>query len=77
VEAPPALTPRQLDVLAGVIEGKRNKAIGVELGLSEATVKAHVTAVFKALGVSNRTQAVRAAERLRLKLPGDRTSGAA
>jgi DNA-binding NarL/FixJ family response regulator len=65
----PVLTPRQLDVLAGVVEGKRNKAIGVELGLSEATVKAHVSAVFKALGVNNRTQAVRAAERMRLKLP--------
>lgn len=67
----PALTPRQLDVLAGVVEGKRNKVIGAELGLSEATVKAHISAVFKALGVSNRTQAVRAAERMRLKLPGN------
>jgi DNA-binding NarL/FixJ family response regulator len=66
----PTLTPRQLDVLAGVVEGKRNKVIGAELGLSEATVKAHVSAVFKALGVNNRTQAVRAAERMRLKLPG-------
>jgi DNA-binding NarL/FixJ family response regulator len=68
----PALTPRQLDVLAGVVEGKRNKVIGAELGLSEATVKAHISAVFKALGVNNRTQAVRAAERMRLKLPRNR-----
>ena len=68
----PALTPRQLDVLAGVIEGKRNKVIGAELGLSEATVKAHISAVFKALGVNSRTQAVRAAERMRLKLPRNR-----
>ena len=67
VESRPPLTPRQIDVLARVVEGKRNKAIGVELGLSEATVKAHITAVFKALGVSNRIQAARAAERLRLK----------
>jgi len=66
-ESRPALTPRQIDVLARVVEGKRNKAIGVELGLSEATVKAHITAVFKALGVTNRIQAARAAERLRLK----------
>ena len=66
-ESRPALTPRQIDVLARVVEGKRNKAIGVELGLSEATVKAHITAVFKALRVTNRIQAVRAAERLPLK----------
>jgi DNA-binding NarL/FixJ family response regulator len=52
-----------------MFEGKRNKVIGAELGLSEATVKAHISAVFKALGVNNRTQAVRAAERMRLKLP--------
>ena len=61
------LTPRQLDVLACVIEGKANKLIAAELGLSEATVKAHVTAVFKTLKVTNRTQAALAAERLGLK----------
>lgn len=64
------LTPRQLEVLARVIEGEPNKVIAAELGLSEATVKAHVTATFKALKVTNRTQAVRAVERLGLKLPG-------
>ena len=64
------LTPRQLDVLARVIEGEPNKVIAAELGLSEATVKAHVSATFKALGVTNRTQAVRAVERLGIKLPG-------
>ena len=63
------LTPRQIDVLARVIEGKPNKIIADELHLTEATVKAHVTAVFKALNVSNRTQAARAAERLGLKVP--------
>jgi DNA-binding NarL/FixJ family response regulator len=72
-ENKPALTPRQIDVLARVVEGKRNKVIGNELGLSEATVKAHVTAVFKALGVTNRIQAARAAERLRLKPTGGKT----
>jgi DNA-binding NarL/FixJ family response regulator len=55
------LTPRQSAVLSRVIEGKSNKAIAIELGLTEATVKAHVTAVFKALRVSNRMQAAIAA----------------
>ncbi|MDH4175798.1 MAG: response regulator transcription factor [Aquincola sp.] len=64
------LTPRQIEVLARVIEGKPNKIIASDLGLSEATVKAHVTAVFRALNVSNRTQAARAAERLGIKLSG-------
>jgi DNA-binding NarL/FixJ family response regulator len=63
----PALTRRQMDVLARVIDGKPNKIIAAELGLTEATVKAHVTAVFKTLGVSNRTQAALAAERMRFR----------
>jgi DNA-binding NarL/FixJ family response regulator len=61
-----AARPRQLDVLACMIEGKSNKLIAAELGLAEATVKAHVSAVFKGLNVTNRTQAARAAERLGL-----------
>jgi DNA-binding NarL/FixJ family response regulator len=55
------LTPRQSAVLARVVEGKSNKAIASELGLTEATVKAHVTAVFKTLRVANRMQAAIAA----------------
>jgi DNA-binding NarL/FixJ family response regulator len=51
------LTPRQSAVLSHVIEGKSNKAIANELGLTEATVKAHVTGIFKALRVTNRMQA--------------------
>ncbi len=61
------LTPRQLDVLFLVIEGKPNKIIADELGVSEATVKAHASAVFRTLGVDNRTQAARAAERMGLQ----------
>jgi DNA-binding NarL/FixJ family response regulator len=63
------ITPRQLDVLKYVIEGRANKVIAAELGLTEATVKAHITAVFKALNVTNRTQAALVAERLGLRRP--------
>jgi len=61
------LTPRQLEVLDKMMEGKPNKIIASELGLTQATVKAHVTAVLKTLNVTNRTQAVRAGERVRPK----------
>ncbi|MEQ8663643.1 MAG: response regulator transcription factor [Gammaproteobacteria bacterium] len=59
-----ALTARQLAILTRIVEGASNKTIGRELGISEATVKAHVSAVFRTLGVSNRTQAARAARDL-------------
>ena len=55
------LTDRQIDVLALMMQGKSNKAIGRTLGLAEPTVRNHVTAVLKALNVSNRTEAVIAA----------------
>ena len=57
------LTQRQMEVLGRICEGKTNKQIALELGLSEKTIKAHVTAIFKALGVVNRTQAVLVAQR--------------
>jgi two-component system, NarL family, nitrate/nitrite response regulator NarL len=50
------LTRRQIDVLKQLSQGKSNKSIALELGLSEKTVKAHVTAIFKVLNVINRTQ---------------------
>ena len=62
----PALTPRQLQVLKQIAQGNSNKVIASELELSEATVKMHVTSIMKSLGVSNRTQAAMAAEKLRL-----------
>jgi DNA-binding NarL/FixJ family response regulator len=52
------LTPQQYRVLCYLREGKLNKQIGFEIGVTEATVKAHITAIFRKLGVSNRTQAV-------------------
>ena len=59
-----ALTPRQNEVLAGLLQGKANKLIARELGLSVDTIKDHVAAVLKALGVSTRTQAVVAVTQL-------------
>lgn len=52
------LTPRQTDVLASLLKGHPNKLIARELNLSVETVKDHVAAVLRALGVSSRTQAV-------------------
>lgn len=62
------LSPRQLDVLRLLIEGKSNKLICRELDLSESTVKTHLAAIFRRLEVNNRTQAVLAAARLGLRL---------
>lgn len=53
----PILTERQIEVLRRLSEGQPNKIIAHELELSEKTVKAHITAIFKALNVVNRTQA--------------------
>ena len=61
------LTPQQLRVLGMLAEGLLNKQIGYELGVSEATVKAHMTAILRKLGASNRTQAVVLASQLTLK----------
>jgi len=52
------LIPRPREVLTALCAGKPNKQIAYELGLSEGTVKIHMTAVFKSFGVRNRTQAV-------------------
>jgi DNA-binding NarL/FixJ family response regulator len=63
------LTDRQLEVLALMRLGKSNKAICRALDLAEPTVKNHVTAILKALKVSNRTEAVIKAEQLGWELP--------
>ena len=63
------LTERQLDVLALMMQGKSNKAICRVLNLAEPTVKNHVTAILKALEVSNRTEAVIAVGELGWELP--------
>lgn len=55
------LTQRQRDVLSGLAQGKTNAQIAGALGLSTNTVRLHVSAILKTLGVSNRTQAARLA----------------
>ncbi|MGO1950236.1 MAG: LuxR C-terminal-related transcriptional regulator [Mycobacteriaceae bacterium] len=55
------LSARELQVLQAVAEGKSNRAIGVELFLSEATVKSHLVHIYDKLGVRSRTSAVAAA----------------
>ncbi|MPW37658.1 response regulator transcription factor [Vibrio sp. B1Z05] len=53
-----SLTPQQYKVLAMLADGLLNKQIAYELDVSVATIKAHMTAIFRKLGVTNRTQAV-------------------
>lgn len=52
------LTPRQSEVFAKLQQGKPNKLIAYELGMSESTIKVHVSSIIRAMGASNRTQAV-------------------
>jgi DNA-binding NarL/FixJ family response regulator len=60
------LTPQQVRVLMMLSEGLLNKQIAYELGVSEATVKAHVSAILQKLNVESRTQAVIAASKIEI-----------
>ncbi len=60
------LTPQQFRVLTMIAEGQLNKQIAYDLGVSEATVKAHMTSIMRKLGVNNRTQVALAASHLAL-----------
>ncbi|MES2414706.1 MAG: response regulator transcription factor [Pseudomonadota bacterium] len=66
----PQLSPRQHEVLMKVVQGKPNKVIARELGISDQTVKTHVMAVMGALGVHNRTEAVYRAAAFGIAFPG-------
>ena len=59
---PIRLTPTQLKVMRGVHSGQLNKQIAFDLGIAEATVKAHMTALMRKLNVRNRTQVAIAAQ---------------
>ena len=61
-----ALTPRELEVLEALAQGLSNRAIAAQLGISEHTVKFHISSIFGKLGAENRTDAVRRGVRLGL-----------
>jgi DNA-binding NarL/FixJ family response regulator len=63
------LTIRQHEIVTLLLNGLSNKEIGLRLGLAEITVKTHLTAIFRLLGVVNRTQAVVAVRRLGVDRP--------
>lgn len=69
------LTPQQFRVLMMLADGLLNKQIAFDLGISEATVKAHMTAIFRKLDVSNRTQAVLLVNQLAVESPENTASG--
>ena len=58
------LTERQIDVMRLLSQGKPNKLIARDLGISEGTVKIHLAAIFRALNVRNRVEAVVASRKL-------------
>ncbi len=64
-----SLTPAQRRILGSIRQGLLNKQIAYNQEISEATVKAHITAIFRKLGVSNRTQAVLLAAKLEVDQP--------
>jgi len=66
-----SLTPQQFKVMVMLTEGLLNKQIAYELSVSEATVKAHVTAILRQLGVYSRTQAFIMAGQLSIEHPQD------
>lgn len=61
------LTATQIKVLVLLTEGKASKVMAYAMGITEATVKAHLTTIFKKLGVTNRTQAVIVAKQMNLR----------
>jgi DNA-binding NarL/FixJ family response regulator len=65
-----SLTPQQFRVLMALADGRLNKQIGGDLNITEATIKAHVTAILRKLGMYRRTQAALLAQRLLRAEPG-------
>jgi DNA-binding NarL/FixJ family response regulator len=63
------LSPRQLEALMQAVKGKSNKTIARDMDIAEGTVKLHLSAAYRALGVANRTQAVYVVAKLGLRQP--------
>jgi DNA-binding NarL/FixJ family response regulator len=63
----PELTPRQREVLQRVVRGATNKAIALDLGISETTVKTHLATLMQLLGASTRTEAVYTVRKLGIR----------
>lgn len=61
-----SLTDRQMEVLNLMAQGRTNKDIARILGISDTTVKSHITTIFRQLGANNRTQAVHYAQQFKL-----------
>jgi DNA-binding NarL/FixJ family response regulator len=61
------LTPRKIEILSLIVNGKSNHEIAAQLDLSDGTVKLHLTSIFKSLGVKNRTQAVLAMVKYKIR----------
>lgn len=64
--ATPQLSPRQLTVLKGLLQGKTNKSIARDLNVAEGTVKAHLSAIYEALGVNTRLNAMIRAHEMKI-----------
>ena len=72
--AGPVISEREREVMTLVADGLANREIGDRLGISEKTVKAHLTRVYQRLGISNRSQAVAYARQRGLQSPlGDQS----
>jgi two-component system, NarL family, nitrate/nitrite response regulator NarL len=54
--APPALTPREQQIAMAIADGRTNRDIAARLGITEQTVKNHLTSIFEKVGVDNRLQ---------------------
>ncbi len=65
-----SLTPRELEILGAITRGRRNKDIGADLGITERTVKAHVSSIYAKLGVASRAAAAATAISEGLVSPG-------
>ncbi len=65
-----SLTPRELQILGAITRGRRNKDIGADLGITERTVKAHVSSIYAKLGVASRAAAAATAISKGLVSPG-------